>query len=426
METLRLFWPPRVPAALKPRESVESQNAWNLYGDIAWYGVLAGISSSFLSVFTLRLGGTDTMVGLLSALPALVTMVFSIPGGRYVEKRQLLPVLLITGVLTRAGYFAIGLLPSFFSSFRAEGVVLFTTLLTIPAAISNVAFATLFARTVPIDRRAHVVSVRNVLLGITSTAAALLGGKLLDWVIFPVNYQVLFVIAFACSMLSIFYLSRIKIPMVAKDATTRATNGLAGMGSIVKMVRARDDYGRFTLTSFIFQWGLFFTAPLYSIYWVRTVHASDGAVGLINMVGSATTILFYPLWGRLTARRGNRPALILTTAGLAGYPFLMALSPTVGWMLFVSFWGGVFSSGQSLSFFNALLEVCPEQNRATRIAAYNALSNIAAFAAPLLSTSLTELIGIQAVLLAGAGLRLLGSAIIWQQRVLAGKRPRGR
>ncbi len=191
---------------------------------------------------------------------------------------------------------------------------------------------------------------------------------------------------------------------------------------MINLLRSNDGYVRFALTSFVFQWGVYFTTPLYSIYWVRNLDASDGWVGVINMVGSATTILFYPLWGRLTARRGNRIAMILTTAGMAGYPFFLALAPSVEWAVVVSFWGGVVSSGQALSFFNGLLEVCPELNRSSYIAGYNTLVNIAAFAAPILSTSLTELSSIQAMLFLGAGLRLLGSFLIWRKRALVPER----
>lgn len=58
--------------SFKPLPTLDSQNARNLYADIAWFGVLSGISGAFLSVFILRVGGSDFHVGLLSALPALV------------------------------------------------------------------------------------------------------------------------------------------------------------------------------------------------------------------------------------------------------------------------------------------------------------------------------------------------------------------
>jgi MFS family permease len=130
------------------------------------------------------------------------------------------------------------------------------------------------------------------------------------------------------------------------------------------------------------------------------------------MVGSATTIFFFPIWGRIAARYGNHPALIASIAALAGYPLFMALTPSVEWMLFVSFWGGAFTPGFSISIFNGLLEVCPEQNRSAYIATFNTLINIAMFAVPLVSSSLTGIIPIQILLLIAAGLRLLGAVAV--------------
>ncbi len=417
------YWPARlsrgVAAALGPRESAESQNAWNLYAEIAWFGVLAGVAASFLSVFVLRLGGSDTQVGLLSALPALVAILVSIPGSRLVDcERRPLPVLVTTATLHRAGYLAIGLLPSFVFFEQAWFILILVVLLTVPAAIANIAFTTMFGRVVEPGQRAHVVSVRNVLVGITSTGAALIGGKFLDWVVFPINYQILFALAFAASMVSTYYLTRIQLPPATVPEPSKPAGAGNGLHGYLAMLNAGPGYTRFALVSFICHWGLFFTAPLYSLYWIRIVDATEGWVGLITMVTSATTIFFYPLWGRLAARRGNRIVMIATMAGLGGYPFLMALSPTVEWMLFVAFWGGVFGSGQALAFFNGLLEVCPEENRAGRVAAYNTLANIAAFASPLISTSLTFTFGIPAMLVLGSGFRLLGAFLIWQQRVL--------
>jgi len=412
----------RMLRALKPRMTPEAQNTWNLYADIVWFGVLSGVVNAFLSVFVIRLGGSDTHVGLLSSLPALVTILASIPGSRVVEReREPLSVLVTTAVLHRFGYLAVALVPFFFATNRADVVVILVALLTIPAAIANVAFTTMFGHAVAIENRPRVVSIRNVWIGITSTTVALLGGKFLDLIQFPFNYQILFAFGFVAAMMSAYYLARIRLPATSKTATPRASESPRGVRDFIARLRACRGYTRFTVASFVVHWGLFFTVPLYSIYWVRYLHATDGWVGLINMVGSATTILFYPLWGRWSARHGNRPVLIATTAGVAMYPFFTAFAPSVEWILFVSFWGGVFSSGQALAFFNGLLEVSPEQNRASYIGAYNTLVNIAAFVSPLVATSLTEIFGIYAMLLVGAALRLFGSFLILQQRVLASK-----
>jgi MFS family permease len=410
----------RVRDVFKPRTTLETQNAWNLYGDIAWFGILSGIAGSFLSVFAIRVGGSDTHIGLLSALPALIAILVSIPGSRIVERQeQPLMVTLVTGTLNRLGYLGIALIPFFFATHQADVIVVLVALLTIPGAIANVAFTTMFAQAVHLQDRARVVSIRNVWIGITTTLAAFLGGKFLDYVLFPINYQILFAIGFAASMMSIYYLTRIRLPPIAPQSESRTNATPQGARAFISMLRRSRQYSQFATAAFIFYWGMAFPVPLYSIYWVRVLNASDGWVGLLSMVGSATTIVFYPLWGRLTLRRGNHYAIILSTLGLALYPLATALSPTIEWILPVSFLGGVFSSGFGLTFFNRLLEVSPEERRASYIAAYNTLVNIAAFISPLIATSLTEVFGIHAMLIVGAAMRFFGAILFWRQKSAA-------
>jgi MFS family permease len=410
----------RVRQVLKPRTSLESQNTYNLYADIAWWGILAGIVNSFLSVFVIRVGGSDTHVGLLSALPALIGIFASLPGSRLVEReKKPLSVLQISAFFNRLGYLLIGLVPFFFLVNRADIIVVLVALLTIPGAIANVAFTTMFAQAVRPENRARVVAIRNVWIGIISTITAFLGGKFLDTVLFPINYQILFAIAFAGSMGSSYYLSRIRLPDQATPRPAHVDDTPRGARAFIDMLRGSRNYTEFTLASFVFHWGLFFPVPLYAIYWVRVLQASEGWVGVFSMVGSATTIVFYPLWGRLATQRGNLYLIVLAAVGLVLYPLATALSPSVEWIILVSFIGGVFTSGFSLAFFNRLLEVTPELHRASYIAAYSTLINVTAFVGPLVSTSLLALFDIRALLLVGAALRLIGALLFGRQRIRA-------
>lgn len=406
----------RVRDVLKPRTTLEAQNAWNLYGDIAWFGVLAGIANSFLAVFIIRVGGSDTHVGLLSSLPALISIFASLPGSRLVEReKKPLSVLVLTAILNRLGYLAIALVPFFFLTRAADAIVILVALLTMPGAIANVAFTTMFAQAVPPENRARVVAIRNVWIGIVSTITAFIGGKFLDLVLFPINYQILFALAFAGSMVSAYYLTRIRLPEQAMTPQSPAKESPRGVRPFLAMLRGSHKFVAFTVSSFIFHWGLFFPIPLYSIYWVRVLQASEGWVGVFSMVGSATTIIFFPLWGRLATQRGNLYAIVIAAIGLALYPLATALSPSVEWIILVSFIGGVFSSGFGLTFFNRLLEVSPEQHRASYIAAYNTLINVTAFVGPIISTVLLSFFTIHALLIVGATLRLLGAFLFWRQ-----------
>lgn len=402
--------------AIKPRQTLEAQNTWNLYGDIAWFGILAGVANAFLAVFVIRVGGSDAHVGLLSSLPALISIFASIPGSRLVEReKKPLSVLVITAILNRLGYLGIALVPFFFLTNAADAIVVLVALLTIPGAIANVAFTTMFAQAVPPEKRAHVVALRNVWIGIVSTITAFAGGKFLDYILFPINYQILFAVAFAGSMVSAYYLTRIRLPAQSMPPPSRVDDAPRGARAFVNRLRGNRQFTEFALSSFIFHWGLFFPIPLYSIYWVRVLNASEGWVGVFSMVGSATTIVFYPLWSRLTTRRGNLYAIVLSAGGLALYPLATAFSPSAEWIIVVSFIGGVFSSGFGLTFFNRLLQVSPEQHRASYIAGYNTLINVTAFIGPILSTLLLSFFTIHALLLVGAAMRFIGAFLFWRQ-----------
>jgi MFS family permease len=61
-----------------------------------------------------------------------------------------------------------------------------------------------------------------------------------------------------------------------------------------------------------------------------------------------------------------------------------------------------------------LLEVCPEENRASYIAGYSTLVNFAAFVSPMISSSLTAVFGLRELLLVGAVLRFGSAVWVWR------------
>lgn len=405
----------RVTRAFLPDSSRDAQNIWYLNVEVFWWGMLFSVANAFLAVFTIRAGGTDTHVGLLSALPALVSTLFSIPASRLVEReRKPLRVLQISAFLNRLGYFAVGLVPLFIGQGPANFIVAFVGLLSIANAVSIVAFTTMFGRAVRAEERPHVISTRNVLVGISGIVVAFFGGKFLELVEFPYNYSILFSVAFAASLLSNYYLGRIRLPAVEPPPETSAITQPRGARQVITMLRANQRYVYFALSQFVFHWGVFFAVPLYSIFWVRNLGAGESWVGISRMVESATSIIAFPLWARFVARRGNRRALFISSIGMTCYTIMTPFLPSPEWIAVLSILGGAGSSGFSLALFNELLHVSPEQNRPIFAAVFNTTINFAAFVSPLVSTSLIPFFGIHAMLFAAAGFRLLGVFSIWR------------
>lgn len=395
------------------RETVEEQNIWNLYMEVAWYGVLSGIASTFVSVFAVRLGASSTAMGFLASLPALVNVLWLIPSARLIERqRRPMTIVVWAGFFQRFGYFLIALLPFF--TRRVEALIALVALITFPAATSGLAFTSMMADVVPAEKRAHVVSIRNVLMSSVSMTTVLVGGKLLDIIPFPLNYQVLFSAGFLASLIGLRYLSRVRAPDLVVRPRTRASGfSLTRLRRFVGEVIGQRDFARFVFSAFVFHWGFYLPAALYPIYRVRELGASDTWIGLLAMTQSVTTVFTYFLWGKVAARRGNRYVLWISSLGMVLFPVLTGLSPRVEPLLLVSIVGGIFGSGFNLSLFNTMLEVCPQERRPSYVAIHTTLINVAAFLAPLLGVSLANALNIRAALfIAGLG-RFLGALLFY-------------
>jgi len=430
---LRRLWE-RMPWYTSP-DTVEGRNLHNLYLDTIWFGVLSGLTSTYVAVFALRLGATTSQIGWLTALPALVNVVWLIPAARLIERqRRPMPIILATGVLQRLGYLAMIAVP-FLQTGQVEALIVLGTLVAVPAAVINTAIIALIPELVSPEHRGSAVSVRWLLMAAAETAAALIGGQLLGLMPVPLNYQVVLGVGTVLSLLSIPYLRRIRVSDTALRSTASfavarpvVPKGKAGRpslrhtlpayraGTLAGVLKQRG-FVRFTTASFVFYWGIYLPAALWSILRVRELGASDGWIGLIATINSASIIVGYLYWGKVGARRGDRWLLIVTALGVTLYAFLTALVPSIAWMIPTSILGGVSWAGCNLALFNIMLAVCPSDRRPTYIALYTSLINVTAFAGPLLGAALAGWAGLRPIFVISAVLRLAGLLLfVWLLR----------
>jgi MFS family permease len=409
-DVLRKLWD-RLPWQ-QPRETVEKQNAWRLYNEVLWWGVMSGVAGTFLGVYAVRLGASAQLMGLLTALPALVTSLWSIVAGSIVERqRRRVPIILTAAALQRGGYLLVALMP--FATFlrQADTLILLAALVTLPTVLFNVAFTALLADVVPADKRAGVISLRSLILSLVSTGTSLAGGWVLDRILFPYNYQILFAVAAIASLLSLPHLRRLQVAEVAPSLPPPArTRFLDRWTDTARRLGQQGDFWRFAAGTFVYYWGLYLPIPLYNLYRVRELGASDAWIGLLTVAFNLSGLLPYVFWGRQASKRGNRWVLLVSTAGLSLYPTLTGLSPRVEPLLLVSVWGGLFGPGFNISVFNALLDNTPTDHRPSYVGIHTTLVNVAAFLAPLLGSALAETWGVRAILIASGGVRLLGVA----------------
>ncbi len=183
-----------------------------MYWDVFWFGILAGSTLAFQAVYAARLGASGFQIGLLSAGPAVINLIFTLPSGRWLEGKSLSRYHSVQQFGNDWDMCSWLPLPWLFTSPEGQvwGLIWTTLVMSVAGTVLAISFNALFAEVLPPEWRAHAVGRRNILFAISITVATLLSGQILDRVVFPHNYQIVFLIGAAGAMLSSYHIGRIR------------------------------------------------------------------------------------------------------------------------------------------------------------------------------------------------------------------------
>jgi hypothetical protein len=393
--------------------NTQSRNVRNVLIDGIGVGLVQGVAT-FLSVFLVRLGASSLLVGLLTAMPALTGMLLALPVGRLLERqRNVVPWYSRARVWVLGSYALTGLVPFVFPLEAAPiATIAIWAVATVPQTIVNVAFTIVMGAVAGPDRRFYLMSRRWSLVGLTTAVTVAITGWLLDRIAFPLNYQAVFIGSFAGGLLSFTFSSRITIPDndPAEAADTPHT-WRERLGESVAALRENAAYSRFLLSQFVFRCGLAMAIPLFPLYWVRDLGASDAWIGVINTVNSGVLLVAYFLWSTVSRRRGNRLVLLACSFGLVLYPLLTGLTRSTLPLPLYAGLAGIFGAGIDLVLFDILLLTCPKRHTASYVALYQLTTYVATFVAPILGTTIAAGLGLPTGLFTAGGLRLAGAVL---------------
>jgi hypothetical protein len=274
--------------------------------------------------------------------------------------------------------------------------------------------------------RFRLMSLRWSSLGTFSALSVALAGQILDRMVFPLNYQVVFIGSFFGGLLSFLFSRSITIPDQVPVVATADPEARLGVvrwfTDLVAVTReAPAPFLRFTASSFVFRSGVAMGMPLLPLYWVRVVEASDAAIGLITMAKSAVLLVAYAIWSATTRRVGVGKALLVSSLGIAFYPLAVAATTEIWILALLAGLAGFFVAGNDLVNFDLLLSSIPTDHQAILVGFYQTLQNSALFIMPLVGTLLADQIGLTGALVIAGLLRLIGSLLFFTLGV--GRRP---
>lgn len=422
--------------------AIHRSNFRHLYLDTAWFGVLSGSAVSFLSVYLVRIGADSFQVGLVSAAPAIMAILFALPSGAYLKGRPIDKSVFWSSAIFRFFYLLWVPVPWLFDpSMQLIAYIVLIFAMSIPGTILAVGFNGLFAAAVPAEWRGYVAGVRNAVLSISFIVTSLACGAILEAAPFPLGYQIVFGIGFVGAALSSLHLGLVRVahePQVqirhprslgdlARPGWMRGIGDalIAGVGLRFLLERRnpfrlpnltvwRGPFAAVLLVLFVFHLTQFLAVPLFPIYWVEKMQFTDREISIAHAVFYLAVFLGSLQLGRATQRWGNYRLFVVGTLMMAGYPALTAIMHNFEMLLLTSFYGGITWSLAGGALANYLLERVPDDERPAHLAWYNLTFNVAVLLGSLTGPLLSEGIGLVPALLLIAVLRVGSSLAIKQ------------
>jgi MFS family permease len=405
--------------------------------DVFWFGIFVGSTMTFISVYLTRLGASSFQIGLLTAAPAIVGLIISLPVGRWLEGRSYIHTTFQLAVWHRSSYLLTVLLPLLISSYIIQiwAMVISVSLISIIGASIIVAFNAMFAEVVPSDIRAHVVGRRNALVAVSSITTSFLCGRILDSFAFPASYVLVFGIGFIGMALSGLHLGQIRkadqgmppaaasesirLPLVSTARVGDARlSGLQlptriGGSTLIRFDLLFGSFRNFLIAFFLFYTFQYTPVPLFPLTFVRVLHLTDGEISLGTGVVFYTAFLICSMGlGWFTKRFGNRRVLVISAIVYCLYPLLLGV-----WETKESFWLGSFIGGGTWgvlagSLIHRLMDRVPEDDRPAHMALHNIALNLGILGGSLLGPLLGEWFDLRAAMLISGVLRFLAAILL--------------
>jgi len=358
-----------------------------------WDGIFANLYANltggvFLVGYALALKASEVQIGLLAAFPLLANIVQ--PFSTYLIERigRRRSLALFGGAFARLLWLVIIIASVYLTSRRQLLYISMwvVALSQMGTAINNLAWMSWMADLVQEEIRGRYFGLRNAALGVAALLASLAGGYFLD--VWKAGHprgemdalRLLFVAGVVCGVASLFIQARVYEPPLREGDESQSFSRRL-------FLPFRDaNFRRFLIFSLAWNFAVYFTAPFFAVYMLKSLKLSYTAVATYAVLSSAADLASAQLWGRLSDRETNKPILLFTSffAALIPYGWLFTTSESHLLLGFLHVEGGLFWAGIRLCTGNLVLKLAPASSRSIYFSTFNAVAGLMAVIAPIL------------------------------------------
>jgi MFS family permease len=345
----------------------------------------------FLVAFGLQLGASNTVIGLLAAIPPLAELI-QMPAITVVEKvRNRRLICVSASILARLFWLVIALSPFLFGPAAAIPVLILSLILYgCISAVSHCSWSSWMRDLVPDDNLGSFFSRRMSLAMVVGIILSLSAGVLIDFfqnsTSFPpyTAYSVIFAGGFVAGVFGIYFLAKTPEPLMAE--TARAP--------FLRQVRDAfhdDNFSR--LIAFLGAWNFAvnLAAPFFTVYLLVMLDFDMTVVIALAVLSQVASVLSYPMWGRIADRFSNKS--VLRVSGplfmicILGWTFTTMPTRhllTIPLLIVLHILMGISTAGVTLASANIGLKLAPRGSATAYLATINIANSVAAGIAPII------------------------------------------
>jgi MFS family permease len=338
---------------------------------------MAGVTEHYATPLALFLGATVQQVGLITALPHLLSSLSQFLAVRVINWIGGRLKLLVRLVFCQASLIlCIASLPWLESAHRVVLLIALLILSAVCGGLAGPAWGSLITDYIPSSKRGRYFGWRNRTVGAVTLGSIIISGLLL-YSFREISYSAGFCVLFGSAALARFtsahFISRMDEPPHRSDPASDFT-------FLMFIARFREsNFLKFVVFSACLTFATYLAAPFFAVFMLRDLQFSYLTYMGLQVCSSFASLVALPLWGKHADLVGNVRVLRLSSLLAALIPSFWLLSQDPAYLMLVQIWGGFAWSGVTLSAANFIYDAVTTQKRVRCIAYFNVINGAALF-----------------------------------------------
>jgi MFS family permease len=354
------------------RESLRSS-----FKDGIFAAFMAGVTDHYATPAALFLGATVQQIGLITALPNLLSSLSQFLSVRVIYWVGGRLKLLVRLVFSQASLFlCIAMLPLLEIAHRVELLLIFLILAAVCGGLAGPAWGSLMSDYVPASKRGRYFGWRSRTVGAVTVCSIVASGLLLNFfqeISYGTGFLIIFSLAAAARYVSAYFISRMDEPPHKKDPASDFT-------FLMFLRRFREsNFLKFVVFSGCLTFATYLAAPFFAVFMLRELQLSYLTYMALQVGSSLAALIALPLWGRHADLVGNVRVLRLSSFLASLIPMFWLLSHNPAYLMLVNLFAGFSWSGVTLSAGNFIYDAVTPQKRVRCIAYFNVINGLALF-----------------------------------------------